>query len=117
MEWIITKVFSVVNTNVIYFFKRDFEALAGRKVAAYQSTGGFMKVVWILTALSSLLGAVVFLISIAIGGVAQAAGFAAASALAVVPYVLAKCLQGIFEPSASDNAKFIVYAMRENKHN
>jgi hypothetical protein len=35
LEWIITKVFSVVNTNVIYFLRRDLSNEGGIKVAAY----------------------------------------------------------------------------------
>jgi hypothetical protein len=77
-----------------------------------------MKILWVITAVSSLLGMLVFLISTAMsGGLAQAAGFAASSALAVVPYVFTKCLQAVFEPSAKENARLVADAIKGQKLN
>jgi len=73
-----------------------------------------MKALWIITALSAALGAFVFLLSTAMsGGVGQAAGFAASAALAVVPYVFTKAMQGIFEPSNAATAAAIIHALEK----
>jgi len=73
-----------------------------------------MKVLWVITALSAVLGAFVFLLSIGMnGGVGQAAGFAASAALAVVPYVFTRCVQAINEPTPADLTRAVVHAIEK----
>jgi len=73
-----------------------------------------MKILWILTALSSVLGALMFLVSMAItGGVGQAAGFAGAIALAVVPYVFTRCVQALVEPTQATMFNAVVAAFEK----
>lgn len=61
-----------------------------------------MKILWVLTALSALLGMFSMLLSFTMGGVSQAAGFAAACAFAVVPYVFTRAIEAISGASLND---------------
>lgn len=73
-----------------------------------------MKVLWVITSLSSCFGAFVFLLSTAMtNGIGQAAGFAAAAALAVVPYVFTRAVQAIVEPSHAAATAAIVQAIEK----
>lgn len=72
-----------------------------------------MKAIWILPIIGALLGALVFLftISVAKGSPQEAAGFAMAMALAVIPYVLARAIQEMNKSSIEADTKRIASAV------
>lgn len=75
-----------------------------------------MSFLWGLTLLSSVLGALNFLFTMAAATSApqQAAGYAASCALAIVPYVFCRSLQLGADISAKTATKEIIAAIQKN---
>lgn len=71
-----------------------------------------MKVIWILPIIGALLGALVFVLTIgsAKGAPQEAAGFAMAMALAVIPYVLVRAVQAMSTSSLEDDTRRVARA-------
>ena len=72
-----------------------------------------MRAIWILPIIGAIFGAFILLITIASDGAApaQAAGFAAACALAVVPYVFARAVIGLADSTRTQSTDRIVAAI------
>lgn len=76
-----------------------------------------MPILWFLTLLSTLLAALVVLFTTATGQSApqQAAGYALACALAVVPYVFTRAAQAIKGPDRGESTRRIVESIERSR--
>ena len=76
-----------------------------------------MKVLWLLTLIGALFGGATILFTLAASSSApqQAAGFAMACALAIVPYVFSKAVQGMVADSTSEEVDRIIAAIKQKK--
>jgi hypothetical protein len=73
-----------------------------------------MRIVFLLPMIGAIIGGLIVMLTIASGGNApqEAAGYAMACAFAVVPYVLAKSIQIMYEDSPSKLTEKVVEAIR-----
>jgi hypothetical protein len=67
----------------------------------------FVKICWIITALAASAGALTFFVTVAHASLSsdEAAGAAMAAALAIIPYVFTRCMEGLIEPGRAPAAK------------
>lgn len=73
-----------------------------------------MRIVFLLPLIGAIIGAPIVMLTIASGGSApqEAAGYAMACAFAVVPYVLARSIQIMYEDSQVQLTEKIIDAIR-----
>lgn len=73
-----------------------------------------MRIVFLLPLIGAIIGALIVMLTIASGGSApqEAAGYAMACAFAVVPYVLARSIQIMYEDSQVQLTEKIIDAIR-----
>lgn len=76
-----------------------------------------MPILWFLTLLSSLLAALTILFTTVAGQSApqQAAGYAMACALAIVPYVFTRAVEAIKGPDRGESTRRIVDAIERSR--
>ena len=67
----------------------------------------FVKICWIITALAASAAAITFFRTVARASLSAdvAAGAAMAAALAIIPYVFTRCMEGLIEPGRAPVAK------------
>lgn len=78
-----------------------------------------MKALWVLTLIGAIFGGLTILITLATskGAPQEAAGFAMACALAVVPYVFTRAVQGMGAASTHDEVNRIIAAIKYKDEN